>query len=93
MTSSFCLSSFFLSLILHKSVATEAGAGEFLNHPGGANSEVINKCSRLCGFAKRNEITLVVSVDGKYHPMRHEMNNSSNRFGLHVTEHIIDYKS
>ena len=63
-----------LSVVLHKAIGTETGAGEFLVQPEGSNSEVIEKCSRLCGYAKRNKITLVVCLDGKYHPMKDAVN-------------------
>ena len=63
-----------LSVVLHKTIGTETGAGEFLVQPEGSNSEVIEKCSRLCGYAKRNKITLVVCLDGKYHPMKDAVN-------------------
>ena len=41
-----------LPVVLHKSISTECGAGEFLVWPTGPNSKVIDKCSRLCGYAK-----------------------------------------
>ncbi|KAL7548740.1 hypothetical protein ACHAWF_017202 [Thalassiosira exigua] len=63
-----------LSVILHKSLGTEDGAGEFFLVPTYPNNEVIERCTRLCSYAKTNEITLVVSVDGMYHPMKEAVN-------------------
>ena len=63
-----------LSVILHKSISSETGAGEFLVQPKGPNSKVINKCSRLCSYTKQNEITLVTNVDSMYHPLKAAVN-------------------
>ena len=64
-----------LSVVLHKELGSQDGAGEFFAQPMIPNSEVVEKCTHQCGFAKRNKITLVVSVDGKYHPMKSDENN------------------
>ena len=63
-----------LSVILHKALGTNDGAGEYHLEPPCPNSGVIDKCSRFCGWAKSNNITLKVSVDGRYHPMKEEEN-------------------
>lgn len=73
-----------VSVLLHKSIATDCGAAEFYVRPKGPNSEVIEKCSRLCGFAKRNEVTLVVSVDGMYHPMKQQVNTDRGQQRTHA---------
>ena len=64
-----------LSAVLHKSVGTDEGAGYFFVQPTCRNNEVVDKCTRLCGWAKSNEITLKISVDGKYHPMKEREND------------------
>ena len=64
----------YLSVVLHKALGSQDGAGEFFVHSMIPNSEVEDKCTRLCGFAKRNGIQLIVSVDGKYHPMKDNEN-------------------
>ena len=51
------------------------GAGEFHIQPRVPNSEVIDKFNRLCGLAKRNCIIIIVSVNGKYHPMKERKNS------------------
>ena len=43
-----------LSVILHKSLGTEDGAGEFFLVPTYPNNEVIERCTRLCSYAKTN---------------------------------------
>lgn len=62
------------SVILHKALGTNDGASYFHATPENPNGEVVEKCSRLCGWAKTNEITLVVSIDGQYHPMKGAVN-------------------
>ncbi len=67
-----------LSVILHKALGTEDGAGEFFVAPPYPNNEVIERCTRLCSYAKANNVKLVVSVDGAYHPMKEDENNKRN---------------
>ena len=62
------------SVIPHKAQGTKDGATEFLVKPPVPYSEVLQRCNRLCGYAKMNNITLVVCIDGKYHPMKESVN-------------------
>ena len=63
-----------MSVILHKSLGTADGAGEFFLVPPYPNNEVIDRCTRLCSYAKTNAVKLVVSVDGMHHPMKEAVN-------------------
>jgi len=63
-----------LSVICHKALNINDGAGEFHMKPPCPNSEVRDKCTKICALAKSNGISLKISVDGKYHPMKQEEN-------------------
>ena len=63
-----------LSVILHKALGTNDGAAYYQVKPTNPNCEVVEKCSRICGWAKLNDILLVVSVDGRSHPMKASVN-------------------
>ncbi|KAL7551313.1 hypothetical protein ACHAWF_014516 [Thalassiosira exigua] len=88
------------SVVLHKSVGTNKGAGFFyldkICHENNCatcpNNEVVDKCNRLCGWAKSNNITLKVSIDGKYHPMKEGKNGKrrADRESAHreLTNHL-----
>ena len=67
-----------LSVILHVALGSEEGAGQYVVKPRVTNQEVVDKCTRICGYAKANEIELIVSVDGKYHPMKEAENRKRN---------------
>ena len=81
-----------LSVVLHKGLGTESGAAEFFVKPSVPNSEVIDRCNKLCRFAKANQIKLKVSVDGKYHPMKDAENaqrNNKRDIALKKVEEIL----
>ena len=63
----------------HKSVGSVDGAGEMAVRPEIPNSVMVEKCTRLCGWAKKNNITWVVSVDGMYHSMKGSVNNNRKK--------------
>ena len=67
------------SVVFHKALGTEEGAGQYTMKPPIPNGEVIDRCTRICGYAKKNEIVLVVSIDGKYHPMKETENAKRGR--------------
>ena len=59
-----------VSVVLHKGLGTDEGAGQYIVWPKVINSEVVGKCTRLCGYIKANNMILKVSFDGKYHRMK-----------------------
>lgn len=63
----------------HKSVGSSDGAAEMAIRPKIPNSVMVEKCTRLCGWAKRNSIKWVVSVDGIYHAMKGNVNDERKR--------------
>ena len=63
-------------VLLHKSIATNDGAGEYHVKPSIPNSVVEQRCNRVCSYAKANNIKFAVAVDGKYHPMKSAENNA-----------------
>jgi len=65
-----------LSVICHKALNTNGGAGEFHMKPQCPNSEVRDKCTKICALAKSNGISLKISVDGKYHPRKEKENET-----------------
>ena len=67
------------SVVLHKGLGTNEGAGLFHAKPKCPNTEVMEKCERLCSWAKSNHIKLKVSVDGKYHPMKERENTKRQK--------------
>ena len=62
-------------VIAHKSVGTEDGAGEMAMCPEVPNTAMVDRCRKLCGWAKQNSITWVVSVDGLYHSLKASVND------------------
>ena len=67
------------SVILHKGIGTQDGAREFRVQPMVLNSEVIDKVKRIYAFAKRNNITLAASINGKYHLMKEREKTANGR--------------
>ena len=63
------------SVIFQKGIGANNGAGNFHAKQSVKNCEVINKINCLCSFVNRNDVKLVVSIDGKYHSMKERENN------------------
>ena len=62
-------------MLLHESISTDIGVGDFFVYQEGSSSKVIKKCHRPCGYAKQNNTTLVIVADGKYHPLKEVVNS------------------
>ena len=62
-------------VVAHKAIGSYDGAAEMAMEPEIASSTMKERCTRLCSYAKLNDITWVVSVDGIYHALKGDVND------------------
>ena len=62
------------SVVMHKALSSQDGASYFHIKPATPNSELIERCTRMCSWAKSNDCMLVVAIDGMYHPLKENVN-------------------
>ena len=68
-----------VSVVLHKGLGTDKGAGQYIVRPKVINSEVVDKCTRLCGYANANNIILKISFSGLQNSKKSLKNSKSGQ--------------